>query len=154
MPSKHRILCHPLFLQPSIFPIIRIFSIESALRIKWPKFWCFSFSISPSNEYSGPIIFIIDWLNLLAVQGTLKGLLQHHSSKALYFNWTITLQHCGDFCHTLNWPESARMHMCPPILNSPSTSLPTPSLLVVPEHQPWVPCFMHWTCTGHPFYIW
>ena len=75
-------------------------------------------------------------------------------NQLLYFNWTITLQHCADFCHTLNWHDSARMHMCPPILNSPSTSLPTPFLLVVPEQRPWVPCFMHWTCTGHLFYIW
>ena len=80
MPSNHLILCHPLLLQPSIFPSIRIFSNESALCIRWPKFW--SFSISPSNEYSGLISFIIDWLDLLAVQGTLKSLLQQHSSQA------------------------------------------------------------------------
>ena len=81
MPSNHLILCRPLLL-PSIFPSIRVFSIESALRIRWPKYWSFSFSISPSNEYSAPISFRMDWLNLLAVQGTLKSLLQHHSSKA------------------------------------------------------------------------
>ena len=81
MPSNHLILCHPLLL-PSIFPSIRVFSNESALRIRWPKYWHFSFSISPINEYSGPISFRIDWFDLLAVQGTLKSLLQHHSSKA------------------------------------------------------------------------
>ena len=81
MPSSHLILCHPLLLLPSIFPNIRVFSNESALRIKWPKYWSFSFSLSPSNEYSG-LIFRIDWLDLLTVQGTLKSLLQHHSSKA------------------------------------------------------------------------
>ena len=82
MSSNHLILCHPLFLPPSIFPSIKVFSNESALCIRWPKYWNFSFSISPSNEYSGLISFRMDWLDLLAVQGTLKSLLQHHSSKA------------------------------------------------------------------------
>ena len=82
MPSKHLILCHPLLLLPSIFPSIRVFSNESVLHIKWPKYWSFSFSINPSNEYSEVISFRMDWLDLLAVQGTLKTLLQHHSSKA------------------------------------------------------------------------
>ena len=82
MPSNHLILCHPLLLLPSIFPSIRVFSNESVLHIRWPKYWSFSFSISPSNEYSGLISFRMDWLDVLAVQGTLKGLLQHHSSKA------------------------------------------------------------------------
>ena len=82
MPSNHLILCCPLLLLPSIFPSIRVFSNESVLCIRWPKYWSFSFSISPSNEYSGLISFRMDWLNLLAVQGTLKSLLQHHSSKA------------------------------------------------------------------------
>ena len=81
MPSNHLILCHPLLL-PSIFPSIRVFSNESVLRIRWPKYWSFSFSISPSNEDSGLISFRMDWLGLLAVQGTLKSLLQQHSSKA------------------------------------------------------------------------
>ena len=80
MPSKHLILCHPLLLLPSIFPSIRVFSNESALRIRWPKYWSFSFNISPSNEYSGLISFRMGWLDLLAVQGTLKSLLRHHSS--------------------------------------------------------------------------
>ena len=82
MPSNHLILCRPLLLLPSIFPSIRVFSSESVLRIKWPKYWSFSFNISPSNEESGLISFRTDWLDLLAVQGTLKSLLQNHSSKA------------------------------------------------------------------------
>ena len=82
MSSNHLVLCHPLVLLPSIFLSIRVFSNESALRIRWPKYWSFSFSTSPSNEYSGLISFRIDWFDLLAVKGTLKSLLQHHSSKA------------------------------------------------------------------------
>ena len=82
MPSNHLILCHPLLLLPSIFPSIRVFSNESALCISWPKYWRFSFNISPSNEHPGLISFRMDWLDLLAVQGTLKSLLQHQSSKA------------------------------------------------------------------------
>ena len=82
MPSNHLILCRPLLLSPSIFPSIRVFSNESILCIRWPKYWSFSFNISPSNEYSGLISFRMDWLDLLTVQGTLKSLLQHHSSKA------------------------------------------------------------------------
>ena len=82
MPSNHLVLCHPLLLLPSVYPSFRVFSNESALSIKWPKYWSFSFNISPSNEYSGLISFRMDWLDLLAVQGTLKSLLQHHSSKA------------------------------------------------------------------------
>ena len=82
IPSNHLIPCHPLFLSPSIFPSIRVFSNESALRIRWPKYWSFRFSISPSNEYSGLISLRMDCLDLFAVQGTLKSLLQHHSSKA------------------------------------------------------------------------
>ena len=82
MPSNHLILCHPLLLLPSIFPSIRVFSNESALHIKWPKYWSFSFNISPSNEHPGLVSFRMDWLDPLAVQGTLRSLLQHHSSKA------------------------------------------------------------------------
>ena len=82
MPSNHLILCHPLLLLPSIFPSIRVFSNELALHMRWPKYWSFSFNINPSNEHSGLVSFRIDWLDLLAVQGTLKSLLQHHSSKA------------------------------------------------------------------------
>ena len=97
MPSNHLILCHPLLLPPSIFPSVRIFSNESVLRIRWPKYWSFSFSISPSNEYSELTSFKIDWLDLLAVQGTLKSLLQHHSSKASVLRpsafFTVQLSH-------------------------------------------------------------
>ena len=82
MPSNHLIVCHPFLLLPTIFPNIRVFSNESVFCIRWPKYWSFSFSISPPDEYSGLISFRIDWLDLLAVQGTLKSLLQHHSSKA------------------------------------------------------------------------
>ena len=82
MPSNHLILCCPFLLPPSVFPSIRVFSDESVLRIRWPKYWCFSFRISPSNEYSGLISFMIDWFDLLGFQGSLKSLFQHHSSKA------------------------------------------------------------------------
>ena len=97
MPSNHLILCHPLLLPPSIFPSIRVFSNESALHIRWSKHWSFSFNISPSNEYSGLISFRMDWMDLLAVQGTLKSLLQYHSSKASILRrsafFTIQLSH-------------------------------------------------------------
>ena len=97
MPSNHLILCHPLLLLPSIFPIIRVFSNESALRIRWPKYWSFSFNISHSNKHPGLISFRMDWLDLLEVQGTLKSLRQHHSSKVSIF-WhsaffTVQLSH-------------------------------------------------------------
>ena len=82
MPSNHLILCHPLLHPPSVFPSLRVFSNESVLHSRWPKYWSFGFSIIPSNEYSGLISFRMDWLDLLAAQGTLKSLLQHHSSKA------------------------------------------------------------------------
>ena len=82
IPCNHLILCCPLLFLPSVFPSIRVFSIESVLHLRWPKFWCFRFNISLSNEYSGLIFFTIDWLDFLAVQGTLKSLIQHHSSKA------------------------------------------------------------------------
>ena len=97
MPSNHLILCCPPFLLPSVFPSIRVFSHKSALHIGWPKYWSFSFSISPSNKYSGLISFRMNWLALLAVQGTLKSLLQHHSSKASIFQrsdfFTVQLSH-------------------------------------------------------------
>ena len=98
MPSNHLILCHRLLLLPSIFPSIRVFSNESALCIRWPKYWSFSFSISPSNEYSGLNFFTVDWFDLLAVQGTLKSLLQHYSSKA------SILQHSAFFIVQLSHP--------------------------------------------------
>ena len=97
MPSNHLILCHRLLLLPSIFPSIRVFSIESVLHIRWPKYWRVRFSISPSNEYSGLISFRIDWLDILVVQGTLKSILQHHSSKASILRcsafFTVQLSH-------------------------------------------------------------
>ena len=97
MPSSHLILCRPLLLLPSIPPSIRVFSNESTLRMRWPKYWSFSFSISPSSEHSGLISFRMDWLDLLAVQGTLKSLLQHHSSKASILRrsafFTVQLSH-------------------------------------------------------------
>ena len=89
MPSNHLILCHPILLLPSIFPNSRVFSKESVLHIRWPKYWSFSFCISPSNEYSELISFRMDWLDLLAVQGTLKSLYQHHSSKASIFRGSV-----------------------------------------------------------------
>ena len=98
MPSNHLILCHPFLLLPSIFPSIRVFSSELALRIRWPKDWSFSFNISPSNEYPGLISFRMDWLNLLEVQGTLKSLLQHYSSK------TSILQRSAFFIVQLSHP--------------------------------------------------
>ena len=98
MPSNHLILCHPLLLLPSIFPSIRVFSNEAALHIRWPKYWSFRFNISPSNENSGLIFFRMDWLDLLAVQGTLKSLLQHHSSKA------SILQHSAFFIVQISHP--------------------------------------------------
>ena len=112
MPSNHLILCHPLLLLPSILPGIRIFTNESALHIRWPKYWSFSFSISPSDGYSGLISFRIDWFDLLAVQKTLKSLPQHHNSKAsillcsaffliFIFNWrVVTLQYCDELILT------------------------------------------------------
>ena len=98
MPSNHLILCHPLLLLPSIFPSIRVFSNESALCIRWPKYWSFSFNISPSNEHPGLISLRMDWLDLLAVQGTLNSLLRHHSSKA------SILQHSAFFIVQLSHP--------------------------------------------------
>ena len=116
MPSNHFILCHPLLL-PSIFPSIRVFSNESLLHIRWPKYWSFSFSISPSSEYSGLISFRIDWLDLLAVQGTLKTLLQHQSSKAsiLWHSafFTVQLSHpyttTGKTIALTRWTFSAKL---------------------------------------------
>ena len=99
MPSHHLILCYPLLLVPSIFPSIRVFSNESVLRIRWPKYWSFGFSISLSNEYSGLMSFRMDWLDLLEVQGTLKSLLQCHSSKA------SILQHSAFFLVQLSHPH-------------------------------------------------
>ena len=109
MPSNHLILCRPLLPPSSIFPSIRVFSNESALSIRWPKYWSFSFNISPFNEYSGPISFRMDWLDLLAVQGTLKSLLKHHSSKAsilqcsaFFYSPTLTSIHYHWKNHSLD----------------------------------------------------
>ena len=115
MPSTYLILCHPLLLLPSIFPSIRVFSSESALHIRWPNYWSFSFNISPSKDYSGLISFRIDWFDLLAVQGTFKCLLQHHSLKASLFGtqpflWSMTTinmissvaQSCPTLCDPMN----------------------------------------------------
>ena len=138
MPFNHLILCHPLLLLPSIFPSIRVFSSESALHIRWPKYWSFSFSISPSNEYSGLISFRMDWLDLLAVQGTLKSFLQHHSSKA-------SVPQCSaSFMVKLSLPYmNTRSAMYSPI--SPpswiSLCLPVLPLCVLPEHQDELPVF-------------
>ena len=107
MPSNHLILCYPLLLPPSIFPSIRVFSSESVLRIRWPKYWNFSFSISPSSEYSGLNSFRMDWLDLLAVRGTLKSLLQHHSSKA------SILRHSGFFMVQLSHPYMGLSRVSP-----------------------------------------
>ena len=122
MPSNHLILCRPLLLLPSIFPSIRVFSNKSVLRITWPKYWSFSFSISPSNEYSGLISFRMDWLDLLAVQGTLKSPLQHHSSKASIYLWTfrfvpliyisvfVPVPYCLDDCSCVVQSEVNLLH--------------------------------------------
>ena len=105
MPSNHLIFCHPLLLLPSVFPSIRVFSNEFALHIRWPKYWSFSFSISPSSEYSGLISFKVDWFDLLAVQGTLKSLLQPHNSKA------SILWHSAFFFLPLGYCENGAMTM-------------------------------------------
>ena len=109
MPSNHLILCHPLLLPPSIFTSIRVFSNESALRIRWPKYWSFSFSISPSNQYSGLISSRMDWLDLLAVQGTLKSLFQNHSSKS------SVLQCSAFFIVHLSYPHWRRKWQPTPV---------------------------------------
>ena len=125
IPSNHFILCHPLFLLPSIFPSIRVFSNDSALCIRWPKYWSFSFSIRPSNEYSGLISFRIDRLGLLAVQGTLKSLFQHHSSKAsisaelfqILRGNAIKVLHsvCQQIWKTQQWPQDWKRSVFIPI---------------------------------------
>ena len=115
MPSNHLILCHPLLLPPSIFPSIRVFANESVPHIRWPKYWNCSFNIKPSNEHSGLISFRMDWLDLLAVQGTLKSLLQHHSSKAsvlrhssFLYSPTLTSIHDHRKNHSLDRPLLAK----------------------------------------------
>ena len=120
MPSNHLIFCHPVLLPPSIFPSIRVFSNESVIHIRWPKYWNFSFSISPSNEYSELISFRMDWLDLLAVQGTLKSLLQNHSSKAsilqLLAFFIVQLSHSymttGKTIFLTRWTLLAKQYLC------------------------------------------
>ena len=120
MPSNYLILCHPLLLLPSILPSIRVFSNESALHIRWPKYWSFSFNISPSNEHPGLISLRMDWLDLLAVQGTLKSLLQHHSSKASILEHTafiiVQLSHpymtTGKTIALTSWTFVGKVSVC------------------------------------------
>ena len=146
MPSNHLILCHPLPLPPSIFPSIRVFSSESVLHIRWPKYWSFSFSISPSNEYLGLIFFRIDWLDLLAVQGTLKGLLQHHSSKgsvlwcsAFFMVQLISVHECESH---LVMSNSLCLHfgsvtkLCPTLHHPKDYSMPGFSVLTISQSLP------------------
>ena len=128
MPSNHVILCCPLLLLPSIFPGIKVFSNESALHIRWPKYWSFRFNISPSNEHSGLISLRMDWLDLLAVQGTLKSLLQHQSSKASILQWITSHIHVKNIFNTLAsyFPDFSSLklsHLSPRILSSPGISL-------------------------------
>ena len=161
MPFNHLILCHPPFFLPSIFPSIRVFSNELALCIRWPKYWSFSFSISPSNEYSGLISFRTDWFDLLAVQGTLKSLLQHHSSKAsillcsAFFMVQLShpymtpgkIVHCFFFHpHPLHPKTSMPFQVC--ILNFSGFCFYFAKSLNIP---PPAPPFIFWTSAPHTF---
>ena len=165
MPSNHLILHFSFLPHPSIFPSIRFFSSELVLCIRWPRHWRFSFNISPFNEYSGLISFRMDRFDLAE-----EGISQVFSSttaqrhqiflfwmilffKFIYFNWRlITLQYCGGFRYTLTWISHGCT--CVPHPEPPPTSLPIPSLRVIPVHQPWAPCLMHQTWTGDLFHIW
>ena len=142
MLSNHLILCHPLLLLPSIFPRIRIFSIELPLHIRWPKYWSFSFIISPSNEYSGLISFQIDWFFLLDVQETLKSLLQHHKPQALHdFQTVPTIEGCGE--------KDAFKFLCSPLALTSSSIYSSPchpmevisGLHGTDSDVSWSPCF-------------
>ena len=155
MPSNHFVLCHPLLLLSSIFPNIRVFSKESALRIRWPKYWSFSFSISPSSEYSGLIFFRIDWFDLLAVQGTLKSLLQHLSSKASILRrsafFMVQLSH--SYMTTGKTIALTRRTFFGKVMNGISAFIkkkkgPQRDFLVVLLLTP------HFHCTGHRFDPW
>ena len=116
MPSSHLILCHALLLLPLIPPSIKVFSNESTLRMRWPKYWSFSFSISPSSEYPGLNSFRMDWLDLLSVQGTLKSLLQHHSSKASFFGTQPSSQSNSP---TISASKEIRLHFLAVLLRQP-----------------------------------
>ena len=170
MPSNH-LMCCPLLLLPSIFPSIKVFPNESVLNIRWPKYWSFSFNISPSNEYSGVISFRMDWLDLLAVQGTLKSLLQHHSSKAsvlsalrrwpnlypfqshscfYYYHWSwLSSQGCVGLCCTAAWISCKCAHI-PSLLGPPPC--PTPR----GHHRApgWAPCVTQRLPTSCLFCTW
>ena len=163
MLSNHLILCCALLLLPSVFPRIRVFSNESVLCIRWPKYWSFSFSISLSNEYSVLISFRIDWFDLLAIQGTLKSLYQSHSSKttilwhsAFFFpfnfiSWRlVTLQYCSGFCHTLTLISHGVT--CIPHPNPPSHLPLHPIPLGLPSALGLSTCLMHPTWAGDLFH--
>ena len=149
MPSNHLILCHPL-LSPSIIPSIRVFSNESVLCIRWPKYWSLSFSISPSNEYSGLISFRMDWLHLLAVQGTLKSLLQHHSSRAsvlrclAWLPWILILQlYSKDSVGYVSISEGGYLYILYSVSGPGDGYLP-------PELSPWPATSLPGTRDRHP----
>ena len=143
MPSSHLILCCPLLLLPPILPSFRVFPNESTLRMRWPKYWSFSFSISPSNEHPGLVSFRMDWLGLLAVQGTLKNLLQHHSSKASVLRCSAFFMVQPVTEHPRLYPSESLPEASPPLAvssESPSLHRHTPQGNVRPhEGRPWVP---------------
>ena len=152
MPSNHLILCRPLLLLPSIFPSIRVFSNESVLHIRWPKYWSFSFNISPTNEHPGLISFRMDWFDLLAVQGTLKSLLQHHSSKA------SILRHSAFFIVQLSHPymttgKTIALTRWTFVGNPSQQVVKGPLASKVPEAGLGQPARVQgsgpWTCSGH-----
>ena len=146
--SNHLIFCHPLLLLPSIFPSIRVFSNGSALPIRWPKYWSFSFNLSPSNEHPGLISFRMDWLDLLEIQGTLKSLLQHHSSKAsillcsAFFYLFILLYNIVLVLPYINM-NSPQVYPCSPSWTPLPPPPAVPSLWVISVHQPQEPSIMH-----------
>ena len=152
MPSNHLILCPPLLLLPSTFPSIRVFSNESPLHIKWPKYWSFSFSISPSNEYSGLISFRMDWLDLLAVQGTHKSLLQHHSSKALILQclafFIVQLSH--PYMTTGNIKALTRWTFVSKVMSLPFYMLPSLVIAFLPRAS----VFQFHGCNHHLQWFW
>ena len=165
MPSSHLILCCPLLLLPLIPPSIRVFSNESALRMRWPKYWSFSFSISLSSEHPGLISFKMDWLDYVSDKRAIQMsylffnwvvcslLIKLFYYKFIYFNWRlITLQNSIGFA--IHQHESTTDIHVFPILNTPPTSLPIPSLWVIPVHQPQASCILHQTWTGDSFLIW